>query len=36
MILGIENTSAIADMNNDGVINILDVVILVNQILGNN
>jgi acetyl esterase/lipase len=36
IILGIENTSAIADMNNDGVINILDVVILVNQILGNN
>jgi hypothetical protein len=34
MILGIQIDSIYGDMNNDATINILDVVLLVNEILG--
>ena len=35
MILGVEDTDLVADMNNDGVINILDIIAIINIILAN-
>ena len=36
MILGVENESALADLNGDGSINIQDIILLVNYIFGGN